>query len=294
MKILEAKYPKGTLPKQKTDGRYVDGYLYSNLEVLGKAIVKNNTFITVISSSTLEVGTGKSCFAQQVGEAWGNVMKKTHDIDLGFDINNIVFRPSKLIERSFEVPKYSCIILDEWEDAHYWSELGMTLRQFFRKCRQLNLFMILIIPNFFEMPKTYAISRSVAFIDVRFEDNFERGFFSFYGFKKKCTLYLEGKKKYNYGVVKPDFYGRFNDGYVVGEKIYLEAKRKDAEQTDLDKKKGTSEREIKIKLFKQLHQNLPKVSVKDLSNAFGLSRSTGFSWLKEDSKDIEGGVSCPV
>jgi len=129
--------------------------------------VKNNTFITVISSSTLEVGTGKSCFAQQVGEAWGNVMKKTHDIDLGFDINNIVFRPSKLIERSFEVPKYSCIILDEWEDAHYWSELGMTLRQFFRKCRQLNLFMIIIKPILMEHIILLMISGHIIKLEVQ-------------------------------------------------------------------------------------------------------------------------------
>jgi hypothetical protein len=290
MKILLKKYPMGSLPNQKTAGKYIDEYLYDNLKVLAEAIVKDNTFLGIVSSSTLEVGTGKSCFCQQLGEAWTEMVNEMHNQTLTFDIKNIVFRPKELIKRAFEVPKYSCIILDEWEETNYWSELGMTLRSFFRKCRQLNLFILVICPNFFQVPMSYAISRSIFFIDVRFETNFERGFFSLYNFKKKKVLYLVGKKSQDYSCVKPDFFGRFSDGYAVPREIYLEAKLKDAKDYENDSKKPVTEAQLKAKLFKQIHINLPKISVKDLALGFGVSCNTAFRYLKEDFSEENGGV----
>ncbi len=151
MKILEAKYPKGTFKNQKTDGRYMDGYLYENLQPIARSVTDDMTFMGIIYSSTLENGTGKSVLAQQIGEAYTDMVNKMNGLEIPFNMNNVVFTPKDLIERAYKLPKYSCIILDEWEDTHYWSELGVTLRQFFRKCRQLNLFMICIIPNYFQM-----------------------------------------------------------------------------------------------------------------------------------------------
>ena len=291
MKTLLKKYPMGSLPHQKTAGRYFDEYLYDNLKILAKAIVQDNSFLGIVSSSTLEVGTGKSVFVQQIGEVWTDIINEIHNQKLTFDIKNIVFRPTELIKRAFEVPKYSCIILDEWEDAHYFSELGMTLRQFFRKCRQLNLFIIVICPNFFQVPMSYAISRSIFFVDVRFETNFERGFFSFYNFKKKKTLYLIGKKTQDYSCDKPDFYGRFTDGYAIPREIYLEAKLKNAKNFEEKPNKIVTEHQFRAKLFKQLHQNLPKITIKDLCLGFGIAYQTGFRYLKEDFSMENGGVS---
>lgn len=227
MKVLQDKYPLGSIKSQKTAGRYVDGILYENLSILAKAIVRDMTFLAFIFSSTLEVGTGKSVLASQIGEIWTALINELHKLDNKFDINNCVFKPADLIEKSFQVPKYSIIILDEWEDAHYWSQLGTTLRQFFRKCRQLNLFILCIIPNFFQLPIGYAISRSVFAIDVRFERDFERGFFYFYNFDRKKNLYIKGKKQYNYQVAKPNFYGRFADGYAYDDKKYKAKKLED-------------------------------------------------------------------
>ena len=52
MKILEAKYPMGTLPYQKSPGRYIDDKLYSNLQILARKITDNQNWVGVISSST--------------------------------------------------------------------------------------------------------------------------------------------------------------------------------------------------------------------------------------------------
>ena len=237
MKILEEKYPLGTLDGQKSAGRYIDGYLYDNLKILAEKIVEDNSFLGIGYSSTLEVGTGKSVLFTQIGEAWSYLMKEIHNIDVPFTCNNISWRGKEFINKALSLPKYSCILLDEWEDAHYWSELGITLRQFFRKCRQKNLFILVIIPNFFQLPMGYALGRSVFAIDVQFKGNFERGYFSFYNFESKRQLYLLGKKTHNYKIWKPSFFGRFTNGYGVPEEEYREAKRLDLEKWEKEDEK---------------------------------------------------------
>lgn len=292
MKILEEKYPKGSLPGQKTAGRYVDGYLYENMDLLSKKIVDDMTFLMFVFSSTLEVGTGKSVFVSQLGELWTHLVKKNHKIDLPFGMNNCVFKPEDLIERSFQVPKYSFIWLDEWEDAHYWSKLGVSLRQFFRKCRQLNLCIVCIVPNFFQIPMGYAISRSVAAIDVSFEGNFDRGYFSFYNFKAKKDLFIKGKKFHSYSVVKPNFRGRFTKGYAVNEKEYREAKYRD--MVEADEKKELTEQDINKKHAMKLSEE--GWGKKRIAEFFGVSERTIFRWFEKGNEDtVElGGVSYDV
>ena len=290
MKILEDKYPIGSLPGQKTPGRYIDGILKENIDILAKNIMKDMTYLGVISSSTLEVGTGKSVFVQQLCEAYLDAVNKKHGLNLKLTMNNIVFRPKDIIKRSFSVPQYSVIICDEWEDANYWSELGITLRQFFRKCRQLNLFILIIIPNFFQLPMSYAISRSVFFIDVKFSGEFDRGYFSFYNFARKKTLYIKGKKTQYYGIVQPNFTGRFGDGYVVDEAQYRDGKRYDLERQEELEKKPINERDISVKLFYKLYTHFKnRITIPDLSEGFGFTSRTGDAWLKEirDSQNAE-------
>jgi hypothetical protein len=287
MKYGLDKYPLGSIPGQRTPGRYADETLYENIKVLAKTIVNDMTYLSVLYSSTLEVGTGKSTLAQQIAEMYIEQMKTIHNIDLPFSTNNIVWRAKDLIDRAFKVPRYSPIILDEWEDAHYWSELGMSLRQFFRKCRQLNLFIIVIIPNLFQLSPSYAISRSVFAIDVKFQGEFEKGYFAFYNFDKKRDLYILGKKTYNYKVTSPNFQGRFLAGYAVDDAEYRKAKLDDMTKYDDDnrKPKGVIEKEMKASLCKKMLINNPKLSKDELASAFGVTKRCINLWL--EGKNIE-------
>lgn len=274
VKYCVEQYPNGSFPYQKSDGKFMNDTLYTNISYLAESIVNDMTFLAVVYSSTLEVGTGKSVLVQQIGEAYTERVNKLHGLNIKFDINNIVFKPKDLIARSFTLPKYSCIILDEWEDAHYWSELGITLRQFFRKCRQLNLFMIIIIPNFFQLNNNYAVGRSIFAIDVRFGEKFKRGFFHFYSFDKKKDLYNFGKKTQNYNAVRSDFSGTFPDGYAVPREEYLEKKRKDLEEAEKNKdnEKATQLREVLIKAYNHLKPLYPEIKQTDF--AVALDRTT--------------------
>lgn len=280
MKILEEKYPMGSFPYQKSAGKFINENLYSNLDIMSKAIVNDMTFLSFVYSSTLEVGAGKSVFTSQVGECWTYLMKKNHNIEVPFDIRNCVFKPEDLIKRSFELPKYSFIWLDEWEDLHYMSKLGFTLRQFFRKCRQLNLFMVCIIPDYFQLPIGYAISRSVCAIDVRYGKNFERGYFHFYNFDSKRDLYRKGKKTYNYRAVRSDFNGSFGQGMGIDEEEYKKMKYQDLIEQKETEKEFRKEYIIKIK------EKHPEISVKDLSEVAKVSQVTIYAWLKEGGVDF--------
>lgn len=282
-KIYPNKYPMGSFSYQKTPGRYFDDNLLANLEIPCEAIVQDMQFMALCCSSTFEVRTGKSTFMQQVGEAWNYLMETKHGIKLDFSMKNVVFNSENLIQRAFELPKYSFLILDENDevDEHYFSKLAKNLRKFFKKSGQLNLFIMLVVPNFFQLRPNYAIGRSNFLIDVKFTGKFERGNFSFYSFDKKKKLYLEGKKYQDYKCVPPDFNGKFMDGYVVDRAEYLRIKRKDLEEVEeepLDAKKITQE------IFYKLRKNLVQkgiITTKVLYEAFEISEPTAYRWIKE-------------
>lgn len=289
MKVLKKKYPKGSFPYQQTDGRYIDKFLYQNLKFLSEKIVKDMTFLGVCFSSTLEVGTGKSVLMTQIGEIWTAMVNKMHGTKLKFNKDNIVFRPKDLIERSFQLPKYSCILLDEWEDAHYWSELGKTLREYFRKCRQQNLFILIIIPNYFQLNISYAINRSIFAIDVKFDEELERGNYDFYDFNAKKKLYIKGKKFYDYHVAKRTFDGHFGDGYGVDRKEYLKAKKEDLERWDRDDKEKVRPEKIahdsKLKTVGAFIMNEDLIKKKGLttdtiSKIFNINLRTAQTYVK--------------
>jgi len=293
MKILEKKYPKGTYKYQKTAGRYIEKYLHDNLRSLAEVIHRDLTFLGIGFSSTLEVGTGKSVLFTQIGEAWTDMVNKIHGTDLTFTQKNIVFRPKDLITRAFEVPRYSCIVVDEWEDAHYWSELAMTLRKFFRKCRQLNLFILIIIPNYFQLPINYALGRSVFAIDVKFKGQFERGYFSFYDFESKRDLYIRGKKTHNYHVSKPSFSGEFEDGYGIPEQEYRGAKRKDMERMEFEEEAPQlNEFNIKIQLIKKFFDKKDLIAkeglnAKTIALIFETTIPNAQKWMREAKRRSE-------
>ena len=255
----------GSFNGQNSPGKYMHPYLYENLKKMAAKISKDMTFLGIIYSSTLEVGTGKSVLATQIGEAWTEIINEMYNLNIPYSVNNIVWRPEELIKRSFEITKYSFILLDEWEDASYWSKLGMTLRQFFRKCRQLNLFMICIIPNWFQLPLHYAVSRSIFAIDVKFDDNLERGNFAFYNFPDKRKLYIIGKKTHNYYCTKSTFAGNFTDGYGVDEEEYRKKKYEDMLKYDEENPEAMTKSQIETNVYRKIMPKL-KEYFKDTSN----------------------------
>lgn len=290
MKFAEEIFPKGTFPSQQTDGAYLDDTLASNLNILAKKITHDMHFMGVISGHD-QVRDGKSTLASHVGSYLTWKINQLHGTNITFTDKNIVMRASEIEKRSFELPQYSVVVIDEGDEltTHGMKELAVKLKTYFRKCGQLNQIIILILPSFFELPKFYALSRSHFLLDVRFEGEYERGFFRFYSPKNKKLLYLKGKKEWDYDAQRSDFEGRFFSNYCffpdvdACTKNYKRKKREDLDSTTEDEFRTPEQikRNVTIELFNKVHQNLPGVFVKDLAKAFGFSDRTGFKYIKK-------------
>ena len=270
----------------------MEGYLKDNLDVFARKIVDDQMFVILITGSGF-VRVGKSVLAQQIGKYLTSKINELHKKDNNFDLNNVVFKGKELQEIAYKLPQYSVLDLDEGDDLveHYWSSLAKDLRRFFRKAGQLNNFVILVLPDFFELPKNYAITRSMCLINVKYMGQFDRGYFDFYSFENKKKLYLKGKKQADYKAISPNFSGRFTNVYTVDEEKYREKKRVDLEEEDEEEEKTNKQvkKETIRDLFKEVYSYLNeelklKIKVKELVKPFGVSRASGYNFLNKLSK----------
>jgi hypothetical protein len=299
MKIYEDKYPLGSLKNQRTAGIYYSEMLLDNLKVLAQAIVKDNSFLLLVSSQALSVRTGKSTFVQHTAEAWNYIMLTEHKIKLDFNMNNIAFSADEFEAKAFALhdagQKYGCCILDESDDltGHSLSQEVKKIKRFLRKSGQLNLLMIMILPDFYEFPKPIAVNRSVALITVDYGNNFERGHWKFYDFKAKKKLYIKGKQYNDYSVVLPTLTGNFTDGYLVNEEEYRKLKYrnlKEDAQIQKDRNIASMKRSILVATFKRVVNRLKgMLTIEEVSELFEIDRRTGTNWLKsERERTAEG------
>ncbi len=291
VKVCLKDFPKGSLQGQQSDGFYMDGYIKENLDVMAERIVDDMQFVGVISGKGT-VRNGKSTFAQHQGYYFTHKVNQLHKLKNKFKMENVVFKADDLIEKAFSLPKYSVLILDEGDDltAQYYSKLAIKLRRFFRKCGQLNLFFLLLIPDFFELPRAYAVTRSTYLINVMFMGKFERGFFEFYSGEKKRELYYKGRRYGDYNCVKANFKGRFPKPYLVDEKEYREKKRRDMMDDEGEESTPIIRKEIQLKAFKMLKKLSDdyelELTQKEFSNRLETSESTIRNYLKEIPKEI--------
>ena len=86
-----------------------------------------------------------------------------------------------------------------------------------------------------------------------------------------------GKKFYDYGVISPDFRGRFTNHYVVPEKDY-KAKKKEASDKAINTSAFT-ESELDDALFQKVMGN-DKLTHNDRMKALGIPEATYFRKLR--------------
>lgn len=168
-------------------------------------------------------GTGKSTLAQQLAM----------NLDPDFNINKIVFTADQFKEviRSPERKKGDCIILDEAyfsiNSRSAMTNVNKSLVGLATEMRQLNLFIIICLPTYFDLDRYFALFRTDVLIHCYLNKKGDRGQYILFGWHKKKELYLKGKKTYSYGFVKSPYPPcSFNKGYVVDEELYREKKKK--------------------------------------------------------------------
>lgn len=236
VKVCEEWFPKGSFPYQSSDGFYMHEVLKMQIDYFIQNVVKDWDF-TIIISGEGEVRVGKSVLAMQIGCYWTYMMEKIYGFKCPFDVkNNFVFKGAELIKRGNILGTnypYSCLIFDEagadLESTKTMKATTQAVRDYLRECGQYNMLNLLVLPEYFDLPKGIAISRSACLINVYYlvdqDGFFDRGYFKFYSRPLKKYLYLNGKKYLDYDAGKYDFYGNFKNIYTVDQEEYRTAKK---------------------------------------------------------------------
>ena len=234
-KVCEELYPMGSYKGQKSPGFYMHDTLKINLDVLLKNIEKDWDFVITISGSG-RVRMGKSLLALQIGAYWTYMIEKLYGFKNPFNVeDNIIFNGSDLIKKGNKLGinnKYSCLIFDEagadLEGVKAMKRTTQAVKDFLRECGQYNMLTILVLPDFFDLPKGVALSRCDFLINcytsVTKDDYIERGFFNFYSRPNKKYLYLRGKKELDYNAYHEDWSGDWNVFYPIDETKYRDLK----------------------------------------------------------------------
>jgi hypothetical protein len=225
----------------------IDNLLQTEIDRIKNAVTKKDRdFVMVVDG---EEGVGKSVLAQQLA--------KTFDSD--FNIDKICFNSDQFIKQLKTAKKHSCIVLDEaFSSANSraaLTEVNRSLIGVATEMRQRNLFVIIVIPSFFDLDKYFALWRCRCLLHVYFASDGRRGRYIIFPKTAKKYLYLMGKKYYDYSKPKSPYPPcSFPNVYTVDEIEYRKKK------SEAFKKRVISNmaRRWKIQrdgLIKELHHN---------------------------------------
>jgi len=253
----------------------MDGYLKSNLDVLKTEIKKDWDFLMVVDGRE---GAGKSSLAAQIG----------YYLDPTLNLSRFCFNAKQFQEAVYKAEKYQCIILDEGYGAlssrAAMSWVNRTLVKMLTEIRMKNLFILVLLPSFYDLDKYVAMFRSCALIHVRTkEGSLERGDFNFYSYKKKMWMYSNCRKDYSYN--HPDFWGSFSAFFPFNKDEYIKAKLE-----------GTKQTEAVYERF-QWVKGQRNTLILELVNTFGMTRTdvaillekAGYSISREQIGEIVSG-----
>jgi hypothetical protein len=183
---------------------YLDGYLKENLDHLSKAVSKGWDGVVLIDGVE---GSAKST----LGSACA------YYLDNSFSLDRVVFSQEQFMKAVDSSKPGSAIVWDEFImgglSTEAMSRSQNVLIKKMTTIRKKNLYIFLIVPWFFMVRAYFAVGRSRALIHTYSPDGISRGYFQFYSYKTKKSLYLNGRKRFNYNVVKPDFNGRFTNTF---------------------------------------------------------------------------------
>jgi len=196
----------------------VDKIIRQELDKVRIAVLKKDRdWHSVIDG---EEGVGKSVFAQQVALY----------LDPNFTLDNIIFTADQFLKKIKDpnTKPGTAIVLDEAFNAANarasMSEVNRSMAGVATEMRQKNLFILIVLPSFFDLDRYFALWRCKCLFHLYFNENEDRRYIIFPKNQKKL-LYLNGKKTYNYSKPRSPFPPCvFPHLYVVDEEEYREKK----------------------------------------------------------------------
>ena len=216
---------------------WFDELLKMELDTICYNLPKDWDSVLIISGDG-NTRTGKTHIAQQAGAYCAE------KLGTPFDASNLVFGSKALIRKGHELYKKgltnSVIIYDEAREGldakKIMQGFVQDLLDFLNECGMYNHLLILVLPDFFELPKSIAINRSTGLINVMSHEELRtdnegnkvfgwvRGRWEYFNRKAKKKLYINGKKYYDYEAFKRTSYGDFRKYWIIDESIYTKNK----------------------------------------------------------------------
>lgn len=235
----------------------MDGYLKRNLDIVKDQINnKDNDFVGIVDGFE---GVGKSVLAMQIGKY----------VDPSLDLSRICFTSEEFKEAVLKAKKGQCVVYDEAITGAFSREaiqmMNVVLIKMMAQIRQKNLFMVLVLPSFFDLDKNLAIWRAKFLLHCHYGKRYERGFFKFANLEKKKTIYIEGQKLYKYprDTNKWNFWGRFPKYYTVNERVYRKKKLDSLTESDYEAisiRKVRSQRDSLVMVMSNLGYSQTEIS----------------------------------
>ncbi len=259
---------------------YLDNYLKSNLDDAKKAVKDDWDMVFMVDGYE---GTGKSVFAQQVA----------YYCDQTFDIDSIPFTPSQFKKAVMGAKEYQAIVYDEaytgLSSRATMTMINRSLVSMLAEIRQKKLFIIIVMPTFFDLDKYPALWRARALFHV-YSHGFKRGYFLCFDMDRKKDLYILGKKFYNYSKPRCNFRGRFTNHYTVKKEEYLAKKKVSLIAREKAKEEIAMKKEIDRMLFERIMLlEDPKITTSIRIKVLAMKPSTFFAARKrwEEMRDLD-------
>lgn len=196
---------------------YIDGLIQKNLDLAKKAIKKDWDFVYIVDGIE---GGGKSILAQTLAY---------YVSDGTFNIKDIVFTVDEFEEKVRGAERYSAIVWDEafrgLASGAALSKVNKRVKEILMECRQKNLFIFVVMPNFWQLDKYVVLHRARGCFHVYTDRSLQRGFFRYYRGASLVFLY---KNRAKYYLDHPDryktYFGRFTNEQIVPSDEYKQKK----------------------------------------------------------------------
>ena len=260
-----------------------------NLELWRNAVLKQDIdFCALVDGGE---GFGKSVFGMQVACFL--------DIERSIDIETqICYTPEQFKNAVMTLKPGKSIVWDEARRGvnrrRHSDNVNLEITDLLAECRQHNLFLVVIMPSFYDMDMNVAVWRSRVLFHVYNdwdvsdrETPLRRGFFRFYNEEGKKQLYTNKlhRQSYRYPLIKGNsFDAKFPHHYVVDEAEYRKRKRASEEFYRGQQKKAAGVPQVIIALKEA--QLFPKGAIDVVAKAMGVSSRTVSRWCQTDAGGI--------
>jgi hypothetical protein len=256
---------------------YIDENLKKNLDVVKDSVLNREwDYVAIVAGIP---GVGKSTFLQMLCKY----------LDPTFNVKDrVCFKGTgkdSLIERTTNAKKGQAFALDEsFESLNTQltkSSEFLRIINHLQLIRQTGLFIVLSLPNFFDLAKGIAIFRT-SHLFVVYHDSYKRGYFAAFGRDEKRKLYVKGNKFMNYNAAKPNFRGRFVKSWIADLELYLRLKYEHLQEQAIEKaKKISKDLQICVNLINFMRKE--GYRVKKIAEVAGVERHT----IRERVKLVE-------